>query len=176
MEKKKYYENYPVKIIILTSAVTFLTYFIGTVIFYIIGGYRLALDYAVLCIASLLLAVRFRCCYCCYYGKNCASGLGWLAGKIFRKKDSSLFISPKYIYPVAFLSFIVLFAPVVTAIIFMFIAFSSILLLFTILYFIVAFILGFYSKKRLCCEHCKQGKLGCPAYKGMTKDKKTKNK
>jgi len=26
---------------------------------------------------------------------------------------------------------------------------------------------GFVSRKNLFCKHCKQGKIGCPAYEGM---------
>ncbi len=161
------YENYPFRILCLTSAQSISSYLIGALIFYLIGGLFAGFGYILISLLSIVLAMRFRCSYCYYYGRNCASGLGSLSKLFFKKRDNAEFSNPKNVAPAAFLSFAVLFLPLVAAIVFIFLEFSWSLLLLSVAYFIIAFFFGLSLRKNVVCKYCKQGEIGCPAYQGM---------
>lgn len=168
MEKETYYENYPLSIICSSTIITISSYALGTFISYLINPW-LALGYIFLCLISLLVGIRFRCCFCYYYGKRCSSGLGKLAPLIFKKGDSSEFKNPKNLIPAGILDFITLLSPVIGAIILMIIRFSWLVLVLLVVCLIVAVLPGFFLRKNLFCKHCRQGEIGCPAYEGMQK-------
>lgn len=161
------YENYPFSTFCLASLISLLSFVLGALIFYLIGGTLLGAIYFVVALMSLVPSMRFRCAYCYYYGKRCSTGLGMFASFLFKKRDSSEFSNSKYVTPVLIVSFSVLLLPIIAAIIFMLLDFSLNLLLLFLLYFIIAFVSGLLMRKNLICKHCKQGELGCPAYEGM---------
>ena len=161
------YENYPFSTFCLASITSLLNFALGALIFYLIGGTLLGVAYFVIALMSIVPSMRFRCAYCYYYGKRCSTGLGILAGFLFKKRDSGEFNNSKYVTPVAIISFSVLLLPIIAAIIFMLLDFSLNLLLLFLFYFIIAFVSGLLMRKNLICKHCKQGQLGCPAYEGM---------
>jgi hypothetical protein len=163
----KTYENYPLSIIYLSTAITLLSYSIGALIFYLIGGLVFGGGYLFLCSLSSILSMRFRCSYCYYYGLRCPSGLGALAKLLFNQRDNSDFSNPKNILKVASLSFFLLFIPIIVGIVFIIIRFSFFLLFSLLAYFLIAVISSFAIRKNLLCKHCKQGEIGCPAYEGM---------
>ena len=160
------YENYPAGTICLSAALTILSYALGALIFYMMSG-MLGAGYIILCIVSLLVAMRYRCVYCYYYGKGCYTGLGIISKLFFKKGDSKEFKNPKNLIPAMIFSFAALLLPLIAGIYLLVTGFSlSILALFAA-YMLVAVIPGFVLRKDLFCKHCKQGKLGCPAYEGM---------
>ncbi len=161
------YEDYPLPIFCLTALKALLNYLLGAMIFYIIGGVLLGIAYLVISLLSLLLSMRFRCAYCYYYGKRCSSGLGLLSRFLFKKRDGADFGNPRNVIPVAIASFSILLLPLIAAVIFLLLDFSLALLLLSLTYFVIAFILEFSFRKNLVCRYCKQGEMGCPAYKGM---------
>ncbi len=162
------YEKYPINILAITSISTLISYLIGAGIFYLIGGYFFSLTYVILVVFMFGLSMRFRCTYCYYFGKCCSTGLGLLAGILFKQRDREEFSNPKNIAKVAPLSFGLLFVPLIFGLIFVFIKFSWILLIAMFLYFLIAVNGGFLIRKNLVCKNCKQGEIGCPAYEGMT--------
>ncbi len=166
------YENYPISILFITSVSTVLSYLIGAWIFYYAGGIILGLVYILLVLVMFALSMRFRCAYCYYYGKKCASGLGVLAKWFFRQRDNVDFSNPKNVTLVASLSFPLLFLPLIVGVILIFFKFSWNLILFVGLYFLIAVYSGFALRKNIICKKCKQGELGCPAYQGMMGTKK----
>jgi len=94
-------------------------------------------------------------------------GLGILSRFLFKKRDSADFGNPQNVTPVAIVSFSILFLPLIAAVIFLLLDFSLALLLLSLAYFVIAFILGFSFRKNLICRYCRQGEIGCPAYEGM---------
>ena len=90
----KYYENYPFNTLCISIVVTLLSYAAGFFIFYLINIYWVV-GYAVLCLVSLFVGMKYRCKFCYYYGKKCASGLGALARIFFKKGDASEFKTQK---------------------------------------------------------------------------------
>lgn len=88
MDEEKY-ESYPYSAICLSTAQTVLSYLIGALILYLIGGLVLAAGYLVLCLIVFIFAMRFRCSHCYYYGKRCP--FGWVAcQKCFSKREIML--------------------------------------------------------------------------------------
>jgi len=94
-------------------------------------------------------------------------GLGKLSKLLFRRGNNNDFNSLKNLMPAAILSFAVLLLPLIGAVILIIIGFSWLILLLLLVYLMIAVILGFVLRKNLFCQHCKQGKIGCPAYEGM---------
>ena len=161
-----YYERYPSNILCVSITLTVLGYALGTLIFCLING-LLGAGYVALCFLSLILGIKFRCCFCYYYGKRCSSGLGSVAQLLFKKGKPEEFGDLKNLMPAALLSFAVLFLPIFGAIFLLVTAFSWLILILLAAYLLIAVIPGFVLRKNLICKYCKQGELGCPAYEGM---------
>ncbi len=161
------YEEYPVSIVCQTSFQTFLSYLIGLTILYIVGGLIFGSVYILLAILLLLLSMRFRCSYCYYYEKRCATGLGALCGLLFKKRESSDFSNSRNVSIVAIPSFLLMFLPLIAGIVYILFEFSWSLLSLLLLYSFTAIVLGFAIRKSLLCKSCKQGEIGCLAYQGM---------
>jgi hypothetical protein len=167
------YESYPFSIFFIASLTSLLNYLLGALIFYLAGGVVLGIAYLVIAFISLALAMRFRCAYCYYHGRRCPTGLGILAGLLFRQRDNVQFANPKNITPVAIVSFSVLFLPLIAGIVYLLFDFTLIMLVSLLLYLMIAVVLGFSLRKNYICKHCKQGDLACPAYEGMKGTAKT---
>ena len=108
------------------------------------------------------MAWKLRCPYCYYFGKNCPSGFGKISSKIFKKGESLEFTNSKNVIPVAFISVVVMFAPIILSIIDLVDEFSVPLLILLIIYIIISIPISGKIRQR-DCAHCKQGELGCPA-------------
>lgn len=171
MEQNKYYENYPFSTVCICSGQTILSYILGTWILFLVNEW-LGFGYILLWLFSLLISMKLRCCYCYYYGRTCSfSLLSKLAGMIFNKGDPQEFKSSKKVMPVAAVSFIVSLLPLVGGVILNIMNFSWLNVLLLGVYILSAFLVSFPIRGSLSCKHCKQGELGCPAYRRMTRDK-----
>jgi hypothetical protein len=89
-----------------------------------------------------------------------------MAKLLFEEGNPNEFGNLKNLMPAAIFSFAVLFLPIIGAIIMMISRFSWLALILFIAYIVIAVVSGFGLKKNFC-KHCKQGKIGCPAYEGM---------
>jgi hypothetical protein len=166
MNNVMYYERYPSNILCVSITLTVLSYAVGTLIFCLING-LLGVGYVALCFLSLILGIKFRCCFCYYYGERCSVGLGTLAKSLFKKGKPKEFQNPRNLMPAALLSFTVLFLPLFGALFLLVTGFSWLNLSLLAAYLLIAVIPGFVLRKNLICKYCKQGELGCPAYEGM---------
>jgi len=63
MNNVMYYERYPSNILCFSITLTVLSYAVGTLIFCLIDG-LLGAGYVALCFLSLILGIKFRCCFC----------------------------------------------------------------------------------------------------------------
>ena len=168
--EKCYHENFPWQITALCAGLTFSSYALGTVIFYLFYG-LVAWGYLALCAVSLLISLRLRCTFCYYYGRRCASGLGTLSKLLFKKGDPDEFGRAKNVVPVAVLSFTVMLLPMGAAIAATALNFSWLVPVLFFLYIIVAIVPGFILRNSVFCKSCNQRELGCPACQAMHGEK-----
>jgi len=141
---------------------TFLSYFIGTLVIYSFNSIA-GIFYAILCILTIFLSLKLRCSYCFYYGKRCGFGFGILSKVFFSQGESKEFNNSKNVIPVLFFSLGTSIIPVIVGVILLIVKFSILHLIYFLLYIFVGFLPNFFIRKNVC-EHCEQGKLGCPAY------------
>jgi hypothetical protein len=109
----------------------------------------------------------FRCRFCHYYGKRCPSGLGILSKLLFKRGDPQGFRDMKNLIPAVVMDFGVLLLGAVGGVALCIINFSLLSVALFVTYVLVAVVASFAVKK-VFCAHCEQGRLGCPAYEGMT--------
>jgi hypothetical protein len=112
--------------------------------------------------------MRFRCTACFYYGKRCYNGFGLVAAKLFKQQQSDEFQNSKNVMITLVISMVNTFFPIIIGIIDLIIDFSGLTLAILVLYLIASFIPNFLFRPKLCAN-CKQGELGCPAYKKLEK-------
>jgi len=165
-------ENYSIKTVCLSLTLMITSYLLGTLIL-IIFNPLLGLFYLFLCIITLLCSMKLRCTHCFYYGKRCYSGLGVLSKIFFSKGDSEEFTNPKKVFPIAILSFSILLLPILIGIFLIINNLSIQIFILLFIYILVGILPNFFLREKLC-EKCEQGKLGCPAYNKMRKQKKKK--
>ncbi len=159
-------KDQPWRMIALSVANTIISWGTGTLIFYFINPWA-AVGYLLLCLCVLVMPTYFRCRYCVYYGKRCTSGLGLISSRLFRKGDPAGFCDPKNIFPVAIPGFAVLLLPLAGGVFAMYLNFSWITAGLTAFYFISVMIGGFFFQREVTCKDCAQGRIGCPANRGM---------
>lgn len=155
-------EYYSRKIICMNLLLTFLSYFIGTLVIYSFNSIA-GIFYIILCILTIFLSLKLRCSYCFYYGKRCGFGFGILSKIFFSQGESKEFNNSKNVIPVLIFSMLTSIIPVIVGIVLLIVNFSVFHLIYFILYIIVAFLPNFFTRSKVC-EHCEQCKLGCPAY------------
>ncbi|HMK47746.1 MAG TPA: hypothetical protein VK436_14060 [Methanocella sp.] len=158
--------DYPLHVNVLSVLSTVVSWGAGTILFYLISPW-LAAGYLLLCMAVVILSLKFRCSYCCYYGKRCATGLGLMSPLFFRKGDPSGFSDKRNILTVALPSFGALLLPLAGGVLGSIVSFSWVLMIVAVIYFLVAIPPGFALQKNVYCKRCAQGKLGCPSYRMM---------
>lgn len=170
MEEPKTYENFPVRIALLSNLVAVAIYALGA---YILAGFGIvfAILYLLYCLWIELGVMRRSCVDCFYYGKVCGLGKGKLCALLFKRGDPQRFvekeISPSKLLP----DFMVAIFPIVGAIILLARDFSwllvALLAIFVILFFGgTAIIRGSFA-----CKYCKQREIGCPAEQIFSKEK-----
>lgn len=162
METSETYENYPIRIVIQSSVVSFGIYVLGFIITYQLGwipsiiylGFILALEYRL---------IRYSCTNCYYWGKACGFGRGRLSALLFKKGDPLKFcnnvLTWKYMIPDLLVSLI----PLVIGIILLIINFEALTLFALVLLIALTTAGNGYVRGTLTCRNCKQRELGCPA-------------
>lgn len=160
------YESYPPRIVILSNLLGLLSYAFGTAILWLFSR-PVAVVYMGLVIFSFVLSMHFRCRFCCYYGRRCFSGMGTLAAHLFPRGKAEEFGRSRNVAPAAVASFAATLLPLAGAIALGLSGFSSLSLAIVIIYVLVAIFPSFYLRPRIYCTNCKQGQMGCPAYRGM---------
>jgi hypothetical protein len=170
--KKKYYDNYPPWIIILTNLFAIAVYFAGAYIMF-----TLNLITGIIYVAYIILLEFFvykeACPHCFYYGKACAFGKGILASLILKKGNPKKFcereIKAKDFIP----QILVVLVPLIVGIAILISRGFNIYILIALLYPIFSwFVMNPIIYGKLACPHCKQGKICCPALKFFSKGKK----
>jgi len=165
-----YYERYPWQITAICAGLTFSSYAVGTLIFYLLYV-PLAWGYLALCAITLVASLKLRCTFCYYYGQRCAFGMGKAASLMFKRGDPGGFSRRSNLVPAAVLNFTVLLLPIAGAIVATAIDFSWMVPVLFFVYIMVAVVPGFVLRSSVFCRACRQSELGCPACQGMQGEK-----
>ena len=158
------YENFPIKTVILSNAVSLGIYVLGA---YILGRIHIALSilYLTYCLWCEATVMRESCIHCYYYGRICGFGKGKLCARLFRQGDPQKFTQRDITWKAVLPEMLVLLLPLVGGVATLFTSFAWPIVL--ILVVLVALSMGgnAFVRGSFVCTHCKQRELGCPAEK-----------
>ena len=164
--KEKIYENYPMRIVILSNLVIVLGYAIGALV--LAGfGISVAVAYLIFCPVLTIILIKNGCNYCYYYGKWCGDGKGKIASLFFKKRYDRDFSKMEFSNWDVFLVFLPTILPVIGGIVLLLINFSWVIVILLILCIVIGLVSIIGMHRALFCKHCKQGRIGCPAGAGQ---------
>jgi hypothetical protein len=171
METIKTYENYPIRIVILSSLVSFLIYLMGFLITFKIG-LVFSIVYLSYIFALELRLIKNHCTACYYWGKTCGFGKGRISSAFFKKRDISDFCSNKLTWKDMIPDLLVTLIPLIAGIVLLIIKFEPFLLFALILLLALTTAGNQFIRGSLTCKFCKQREIGCPAEKLFNNGKK----
>jgi len=158
------YENFPAKIVVLSTAVAVLLYGLGA---YILGRLWVPLSilYLLYCLWLEVHVLKRSCVHCYYYGKVCGLGKGKLCSWLFQKGDSQHFAEREVSWREMVPDMMVLVLPLAGGIVLLIKEFTWLpVVLLVILVFLSlggnAIVRGSFA-----CRYCRQREIGCPAEK-----------
>ncbi len=162
METTHSFENFPIRIVLLSNLLSLSIYGLGIFIINRLG-WAFSLLYLFYIFIFEYRLLRFHCTKCYYWGKTCGFGKGRLSSWIFKKGDSSKFCMKTMTWKDMIPDILITLLPLITGIILLISKFDLILLFALLLIIILTtfgngLIRGSYS-----CKYCKQKELGCPA-------------
>ena len=169
----KYYEDYPLWIILLSNLVSLAIYGIGAYVMYRTGWIWLALYVLYIGFLEIKL-LRKSCPNCYYYGKNCAFGKGKLCSLFFRKGNPEDFVKRQITWKDILPDFLVTIVPVVAGIILLILNFEWLLLLMLLVLLLLTFSGNGFIRGSLACRYCRQCEIGCPAARLFSKKGESK--
>ena len=162
MEITKTYDNFPLRIVILSNSVSILIYLSGFMI-------TLSLSWiAAILYLVFIMALEFRllskhCVNCYYWGKTCGFGKGRLSSLFFKRGDPSKFCEKSFNWKDMIPDLLVSLIPLLIAIVIMIFKFNLVLLLAAIILITLTTIGNGFIRGNLTCKYCKQREIGCPA-------------
>jgi len=162
MEKIDYYENYPTRIVFISTLLSVFIYLIGAYIIYQTGIVWLIIYLCYLIFLEIRL-LKKSCIDCYYFGKTCAFGKGRISCLFFRKGDSKRFSQKKASWKDILPDLIAALVPAIICIFLLFINFNILLLSLLILLIVLGSFGNGFVRGKLACKYCKQRELGCPA-------------
>jgi hypothetical protein len=154
-------EKYPLRFIIVRNLLNIALFCTGAMLMSFVGNW-LSVVYPAYCFCTIIWLLKFRCSYCYYYGKRCASGFGTASSYLFAKGAEEYFSAyNSYSLPLI----LVIIAPVAAGGIHLFRNFSfsvtALLLVFIMLFLFLSKV--YYI--RYGCDYCKQA---AKCQRGMT--------
>jgi hypothetical protein len=176
MKQEKFYENYPLWIILVSNLVKLSIYLLGT---YLMLQALIALKFGAMWLSLYLILIgwlEFRllsghCVNCYYYGKNCAFGSGKLCGMLFKKGTLSNFCKMQITWRDLIPDFLVAIVPMLAGIVMLIKQFDWVIFSCVFVLGLLSFMGNGFVRGSLACKYCKQRKLGCPAEKLFAKKK-----
>lgn len=170
MEQQKFYDSYPIWIVIISNLVSLSTYSIGGFIIYQIGFLWLAFYILYILIFEARL-LKGHCVDCYYFRKTCAFGKGRLSSLFFKRGDQARFCQKNITWKDIVPDFLISIIPIIVGVVILILNFNWLILFLTVLLFILGFLGNSLVRGQLSCKYCKQRELGCPAQKLFEKAK-----
>jgi hypothetical protein len=156
------YENYPARIVLLSSGVAISIYALGA---YVLGGWGIAFSllYLLYCGWFEVGVLRKSCVHCYYYGKVCGLGKGKLCSWLFQPGDPQRFIEREVVWRDIVPDMMVLVFPMVGGIALLIKDFTWTLTVVLLALALISMGGNAVVRGSFACKHCKQRELGCPA-------------
>ena len=171
MGEQACFENYPLRIVVLSNLFNFSIWIIGAYV--LLGiGILISILFLVYCIIMELRVLTKSCVNCYYYGKVCFTGKGKICSLIFKKGESNRFISGKITWKDILPDMMVFIFPILGGIVLLMISFSIVIVLLLILLLLMSTIGNAVVRGSLACKYCRQREIGCPAQKLFDKEGK----
>lgn len=164
MEKATIFENYPVRIVLLSAGFTLAIYALGVIILAHLAIWLSAL-YVVFCFALEYRLLRSACTHCYYYGKVCGFGKGKLCSLFFKQGDPRRFAARSISWAEILPDFLVFIIPLVVGIAVLIDNFDWLLVLALVILAALSFGGNAFIRGSVTCKHCQQREVGCPAEK-----------
>jgi hypothetical protein len=172
MKKPEIYEKYPLWIIAVIDVLNLLVYIAGAYIMFklsLITGWL----YVIFLVFIEASVYREGCANCCYYGKACAFGRGFIAPLFVKKGSPKKFCEKKIEWKDLIPQMLVVLIPVITGIALLISRGFNLRILIALIYPVLSwFMLNPIIYGKLACPHCKQGSICCPAVEFFSKKKK----
>jgi hypothetical protein len=168
METAKKYENYPVRIVVVSVLSSLILYSMG---FLIINrlGLIFSASYLVFILTLEYKLLRYHCTGCYYWGKTCGFGRGRLSSILFKKGDPTKFCNNNFTWKDMIPDLLVSLLPLITGIVLLIIRFDLFLLLAVVVIVFLTTAGNGFIRGSLTCRHCVQAASGCPAYELFNK-------
>jgi hypothetical protein len=164
MDETPFYQNFPIRIVILCNSLPLLIYAIGAAILAGFSGW-IALVYLLFCFWLEFRVLKYSCVNCYYYGKICGSGKGKLCSLLFKPGDPQAFARKEISWVEVIPDFLVSIIPLIGGIILLVLDFNWLTVVLLILLLALAFGGNAVIRGAFMCKHCRQRELGCPAEK-----------
>lgn len=170
METTHRFENYPIRIVILSNLVSFSIYGLGC--FIVSGlGWAIMLAYLLFILIFEIRLISSHCTSCYYWGKTCGFGKGRISSWFFKRGDPTKFCAKDMTWKDMIPDIVLSLIPIVIGITLLILKFNMILLSSLLLLSLLTTFGNGYVRGELVCKFCKQKELGCPAEKLFNKEK-----
>ena len=157
------HERYPTGTVLLSNALTFLTWTIGAYIIWTALGIAFSLLFIAYCILIELNLLRRSCVSCYYYGKTCFSGRGRCCSALFKRGNAGDFAGREITWVDMLPDILVSVIPITCGIGVMIVDFSWLVLALLLALVGLTTMGNALVRGRLACKYCRQRTLGCPA-------------
>ncbi len=156
------YEQYPLRIVLITITFSILIYLTGSLIIYPLGfgwmllyiAYGLFLDFRL---------ISQHCPHCYYYDRLCAFGKGKLSSLFFKKGETEKFTCNTFTWKDMIPDMLMFIFPMIAGIIILILNFNWATVILMIVLIFLNFPGNAYIRGQLACKNCKQAEIGCPA-------------
>lgn len=171
MKSTKSYENFPLRIVLLSNALSLLTYALGAYIL-LNFGMPVVILYLMYCLWVEANVLRLSCVGCYYYGKVCAFGKGRLCAMLLKKAAPGTFAKRK-ISPVDILPDVLVFIiPVIGGVVLSISNFNWAIVGAMAALLVLSSAGNALVRGSFACKYCKQRELGCPADRMFNRKKR----
>jgi hypothetical protein len=163
MDTTKFYENYPIRIVMLSNLVSLIIYGLSCFIMFQLGLIFSVL-FLVYVVALEYRLVRYHCTDCYYHGRTCGFGKGIISSWLFKKGDDSRFCNREMSWKDMIPDMLVSLIPLAVGVVILILEFNFFLLFALLLLSVLTTVGNGYIRGTLTCKYCKQRESGCPAY------------
>jgi hypothetical protein len=154
----EHYENYPCSLVAFNLLFGLAGLAIGLMVLAQLGIWAWV-GYLALYLLEMAAVLAFACTRCCYYGRACGTGYGKLSALLFKRRAEEEFHKATSHKMAGILMLVTFPLPILGGIASLIVGFSAYrLLLFLVLISLTA--VGFVTRPRLVCGHCKQVESG----------------
>jgi hypothetical protein len=164
------YETFPWWMVAVCNSVGLAIYALGFCLMARVGLVW-AMLYIAYCASVECRVLAGSCRSCCYYGKRCGFGKGWICSWFLTQKPNQDFAAKQISWWSILPDFLVSLVPLVVGLAILIRSFSWLVLVLVLLLIFLGSIGTAFVRTQLACKYCQQRLLGCPAERLFDKGK-----